>query len=534
MKESVAARLAAHKAGNQQQPLPLGQPKKKKAKTYNLDMHAAGGPVPSSSSMSLGAAVGQPVIKAPPAAPSNPYLAHKQEVEVNNDADLVDDEPIRAAKPRQQAKSFRFVAPGHHSAKAEQQRERDAAAAVFLSGRKQGHTIVTAPIAGSAEQSTANHHHPNANPDTKMPLVMEWWDLNLLPADLKKEVVEVESKALVQHSKASLKSVDGESSKEDELEKVHHQMDDLRARCRTSASLSNSKTSSLVQHIVPIKPPGVSNQKKPVLHLTRKEEKRRRKLRRREQQQKLQDLQAAGLIPAPEPRLTLSNFIQVLGDQAYLDPSQMEAKVQAQVQARQKAHLERNASNKLTKEQRAEKVARKYTATDEIVTAIFRVENASHPYHRAKIDLNAQQLQLTGVLVECGVASVIVEGNAKAIQKFSRLMLVRMKWNGPDEEEDEEGIETSTQPFPQNNACSEIWTGTANKRIFKGFYFHSCETYDQARKLLKSKGVEHYWSQTVSKTDGLKIKLVDNKEEVEDMDMYEVSRKEEDIVMRDA
>ena len=84
-----------------------------------------------------------------------------------------------------------------------------------------------------------------------------------------------------------------------------------------------------------------------------------RKRRREQKQREFQDLQAAGLIEPPEPRLTLQNFIRVMGDQAYVDPSQMERTVMEQVQKRQRAHLERNESKKLTKEQRAEKLRNK-------------------------------------------------------------------------------------------------------------------------------------------------------------------------------
>lgn len=518
MKESVAARLAAAKALNQQNRAPA-----KKAKTYDLNL---GEPVAKQNNPSnLRQSPTEPLSKPKP-PPSNPYLAHKHEEHAEQEDEDSDTFPMRAAKKRQQSKAFHFVKPGQYVAAAEQQRQRDAAAAVFLSGRKQGHTIVTTTTALGSAAESANHHRPDAHPDTKMPLVMEWWDLDLLPAELKKEVIDMESKALVQQSKASLKAVEskGENDSEGMTGSMSNStpekdpLDDLRQKCFSAAAISNSKTSSLVQHIVPIRPLSSSDKKEPVLHLTKKELKRQRKLRRQEKQQKLQDLQAAGLIPAPEPRLTLSNFIQVLGDQAYVDPSQIEAKVQAQVQARQKAHLERNAAHRLTKEQRSAKAARKYAAkeNDVVVTAIFRVEDASHPYHRAKMDLNAQQLQLTGVLVECGVACVIVEGSSKAIQKFSRLMLVRMKWTGPnddDDEDDEEAdVEASTkqQPFPKENGCTEVWKGAANKRIFKGFYFHSCETHDQARKLLKGKGVEHYWNLTVAKTDGPKLRLTED------------------------
>ena len=214
-------------------------------------------------------------------------------------------------------------------------------------------------------------------------------------------------------------------------------VEELRKSCFEQASLSYSKTAALVQHIVPIetrsKPPP-----QPVLHLTKKERKRQRKLRRAEKQRELQDMQSAGLIPPPEPRLTLKNFIQVMGDQAFVDPSQMERKVSEQMQARQQAHLERNEAKKLTKEERSEKRTRKLQedTTESVTVALFWVKDMSHPYHRAKVELNARQNNITGGVLECehpSMACVICEGGPKAIKRYIRLMTVRMKWQGMDD-----------------------------------------------------------------------------------------------------
>jgi U4/U6 small nuclear ribonucleoprotein PRP3 len=263
-----------------------------------------------------------------------------------------------------------------------------------------------------------------------------------------------------------------------------------------------------VQHIVPIQPPSVAVEKQPVLHLTKKELKRQRKLRRQARQRELQDMQAAGLIPAPEPRLTLKNFIQVMGDQAYVDPSKIEQKVQEQMEARQRVHMERNEASKLTKEQRSAKRARKYheDTSAGVTVAVFYVLDTSHPFLRAKMDLNAQQNNITGGVLECEVprlSCVICEGGPKAIKRYRRLMEVRMNWTGPgvvasaptDEAAgDDEG---PAHKFNPDNKCELVWQGMAVKRYFKGFVFQACETADQARAVLKSKGVAHYWDQVL-------------------------------------
>jgi U4/U6 small nuclear ribonucleoprotein PRP3 len=133
-----------------------------------------------------------------------------------------------------------------------------------------------------------------------------------------------------------------------------------------------------------------------------------------------------------------------MGDQAFVDPSQMEKKVTEQMQARQHAHLSKNEANRLTKEQRSAKRARKLEEdTSQAVTvALFWVKDMSHPYHRTKVELNARQNNITGGVLECenpNMACVICEGGPKAIKRYTRLMLVRMKWTGTDDDVEEEG-----------------------------------------------------------------------------------------------
>lgn len=44
-----------------------------------------------------------------------------------------------------------------------------------------------------------------------------------------------------------------------------------------------------------------------------------------------------------------------------------------------------------------------------------------------------------------------------------------------------------------SNRCDLLWQGILPKRIFTGFKFQESKTQIAARKLLKSKGVNHYW-----------------------------------------
>lgn len=484
----------------------------------------------------------------------NPYLSGSAAVAEEEEQEAIDERLVRASKPRSRHKHMKFVEPGTFVEIAERKRQKaiNAAESGFTSGRKTGEFVQKSNMAqiygagGSGGLEDTSFTDPSVLPPRAehryehMPLVMEWWDMELLPSKLKKAVAAQEGKALSQQAQAQLQQLgsSGDSKKgdgrnaDDEDQKQpatdEAKIKELQKACWDQAALSYSKTADLVQHIVPMKPPHVETEEatKSVLHLTKRELKRQRKLRRQEKQRELQDRQAAGLESPPEPRLTLKNFIRVLGDQAYLDPSQMEQKVMEQIQARQRAHLGRNQANKLTKEQRAAKKMKKLEKDAQSVTkvALFFVQDMSHPYHRAKVDLNAQQNFITGGVLECEnppMACIICEGGPKAIQRYKRLMLVRMKWTGTDEdEEDEEETEPDNEDaapkhkFNKENRCDLVWEGLAVKRLFQGFVFQSCETAAQARKVLKAKGVEHYWDQVMEyaqgNRQGFQLKLVDN------------------------
>ena len=52
------------------------------------------------------------------------------------------------------------------------------------------------------------------------------------------------------------------------------------------------------------------------MYLTKKERKRIRKTAREEREREKRDMMMMDLLPAPEPKFKLSNFMKVLGDQA--------------------------------------------------------------------------------------------------------------------------------------------------------------------------------------------------------------------------
>uniref|UniRef100_A0A8C3J9C1 U4/U6 small nuclear ribonucleoprotein Prp3 n=1 Tax=Calidris pygmaea TaxID=425635 RepID=A0A8C3J9C1_9CHAR len=141
-----------------------------------------------------------------------------------------------------------------------------------------------------------------------------------------------------------------------------------------------------------------------------------------------------GVSPPREEKksVRISNLMRVLGTEAVQDPTKVEAHVRAQMAKRQKAHEEANAARKLTAEQRKAKKVKKLKedVSQGVHIAVYRVRNLSNPAKKFKIEANAGQLYLTGVVVlHKDVNVVVVEGGPKAQKKFKRLMLHRIKWD---------------------------------------------------------------------------------------------------------
>ncbi|KAM5222177.1 LOW QUALITY PROTEIN: U4/U6 small nuclear ribonucleoprotein Prp3-like [Ctenodactylus gundi] len=257
---------------------------------------------------------------------------------------------------------------------------------------------------------------------------------------------------------------------------------------------------NLVEHPAQLNPPVDSDT--PVtlgVYLTKKEQKRLRR-----QKKQLQEKVGLGLKPPPERKARISNLMRVLGTEAVQDPTKVEAHVRAQMAKRQKAHEEANAARKLTAEQRKVKKIKKLKEdiSQGVHISVYRVRNLSNPAKKFKIEANAGQLYLTGVVVlHKDVNVVVVEGGPKAQKKFKRLMLHRIKWDEPtsntkgddEEESDEEAVK-------KTNKCVLGWEGTAKDRSFGEMKFKQCPTENMAREHFKKHGAEQYWDLALSES----------------------------------
>ncbi|KAI9317333.1 pre-mRNA processing factor 3-domain-containing protein [Zopfochytrium polystomum] len=269
---------------------------------------------------------------------------------------------------------------------------------------------------------------------------------------------------------------------------------------------------NLIQHPIPIQPPAELGPPPPKpLMLTKKERKKLRRQRRMEAQKEKQDKIRLGLLPPEQPKVKISNLMRVLGTEAVQDPTKVEALVRAQMKARQQKHAKYISENKLTKEQRRERTRLKLLENTHVVveTAVFRVRDLSRPQHRYKVDINAHQLNLTGVVVDHpGSCLVVAEGGNRGIKQYKKLMLRRIDWSeanlaGADGADEGGGGGAAAAgasagagagaSFSKPNECVLVWEGKIKKRLFQGFQVRKCPLERDVKELLEKAGCAHYW-----------------------------------------
>ncbi|KAJ7627659.1 pre-mRNA processing factor 3-domain-containing protein [Mycena polygramma] len=279
-----------------------------------------------------------------------------------------------------------------------------------------------------------------------------------------------------------------------------------------------------IQHPIPIPAPGDKNKVslKPLM-LTKKEQKKMRKLKRAADLQDKRDRVAMGLIPADPPKVRLSNMMKVLTSDAVQDPTRVEARIRREVAMRKHGHEKMNAERKLTDEQRREKVETKKAEEDKrgIYGAVFKIKNLTDRAHRFKVRKNAEQLNLTGLCIfNPHFSMVYVEGAAKFIKKYKRLMMDRIAWTeaarprgaedvvlenpNPDAEEGDGAVASGSGAGRGNvdgaatsledNKCYLVWEGMLRDRSFSEFNARSCPTDGAAKELLGEK-LKGYWDQ---------------------------------------
>lgn len=197
--------------------------------------------------------------------------------------------------------------------------------------------------------------------------------------------------------------------------------------------------------------------------------------------------------------------------------------------------MNENEAKKLTKEQKHDKIRRKFERDikKECRACLFKIDDLSNKRIKFKIDKNASQLFLTGICIYINKAFgmnlpnlLLVEGGPLAIKKYKTLMLKRIKWDkkvityfylkqDKDAEEENLNSENNDKEFLKNNTrCSLVWEvlillikGVLKKRYFEKWKIVEIRTENEARKLLSDKGIEHFWNLILSYKDETELKL---------------------------
>merc|ERR1719352_1448688 len=101
---------------------------------------------------------------------------------------------------------------------------------------------------------------------------------------------------------------------------------------------------------------------------------------------------------------------------------------------------------------------------------VFKVKDLSNKRHLFKIDMNAQQFHLTGCCVTCTCVAniVVVEGGTRAIKRYRKLMMRRIKWSEDQTKDDDDDDEDAAVTAPKlQDHCVLIWEGCVKQPAFK-------------------------------------------------------------------
>jgi len=272
---------------------------------------------------------------------------------------------------------------------------------------------------------------------------------------------------------------------------------------------------------VPVDPPAEPPPPPPMpLPLTKKERKKLRTQRRLAAEKEKQDQIRCGLMAPPPPKIKISNLMQAMKNEAVADPSALEAKVRAEMAQRVKNHEERNLARKLTPAQRREKKRRKMLNDPSgggTPVTLYRIHTVPNKQKLYKIDINAQQNHLTGLMLladECNL--VVVEGGPKAQRRYRKLLLHRIDWTdfGAADDDDDEDDEEEARRRAQSEVCQVVWEGLVVKPQFKNFRVEAARSSEGARKMLAERGCAHYWD--MARTNGAEGVPEEDEDEDED------------------
>mmetsp|Transcript_2139 Transcript_2139/g.6383 ORF Transcript_2139/g.6383 Transcript_2139/m.6383 type:complete len:540 (+) Transcript_2139:101-1720(+) len=280
---------------------------------------------------------------------------------------------------------------------------------------------------------------------------------------------------------------------------ANNSYDDL----ESSNLVREDRVTKFVHHPIPTQIPNEEPAPAIPLMLTKKERKRHRHQKRMEREKEKQMLIQTGVEPPPPPKVKLSNMMRVLGNEASQDPTKVEAEVRKQIEGRRRAHEEANEARKPSKEEKRQKAEEKVEKdkASGMFACVFRIKDFANPQHRFKVNINAEQNQLTGCAIyneSCNI--VVVEGGSKSLSKFKKLMLRRIDWSAKaavGEDGAENGVAEANSEKTENR-CALIWEGQISRPAFKNFMATPIPTEDDARQIFRRRKVEHFWDSALA------------------------------------
>lgn len=268
-----------------------------------------------------------------------------------------------------------------------------------------------------------------------------------------------------------------------------------------------------IQHPVPIPAPWERENMVGAMpiYLTKKEQKR---LRRNERLKKLRDERdkiKLGLKPAPPPKIKLKNLVNVLTNETIKNPTEVEQRIRREMAERKLQHERTNEERALTKEQKAEKFKNRL-ATDRqsgIYSCVFRISRLVSPRNKYKVDINAKEWELVGICLNKvgGMSIVVVEGGCKAVSKYKKLMLRRIKWtenerskrpkrsvDSPPQEDSRDETEEPLEDL-SGNKCELMWEGELSDYHFRKWSMYNVDNDERAMETMARFHLENYWIQ---------------------------------------
>lgn len=267
--------------------------------------------------------------------------------------------------------------------------------------------------------------------------------------------------------------------------------DDSENSDRNEDSEDERPSIRFIQHPVPIK--SQNNETKiSKIYLTKKEGKKIRRNKRKLLRQELQQKIKLGDIPKPQPKVKLSNMMNVYQNDANItDPTLWEKMVRQQVNARRLKHFEENM-----KRHEESRLVRKKNELNINASStyckIFKFTELKHPKIRCKIKMNAKQLKLLGCClhIKDGSGIIIIIGDEKSCKFFEKLVLQRIKWNEPFQDH-------ITKKIIESKAiCEKTWEGFLTTSKFKGWFMKECLDEQDLIRVLREIDMDMLYNNT--------------------------------------